>query len=289
MNGMNEERLAVIDNIKKALEEGDSFKKVELNDPVVTDEDVKRVIEPFDTLRRNPINKFKAFIARLIAEALTKKINKDTEIKGLENLRGLCGGAIITSNHYNVIDNTLPRLVAMKMGKGRRFHIIVQETNIFMKGFFGFLMNNANTLPVSRSLSYMAKNLKPSLKKLLLRGDYVLIYPEQEMWFNYKKPRDHRDGAYHYAAELGVPIIPVFAQMQNLDTKDDQGFYNVKRTLHVLPPIYPDPKLSVHENRDNMRYKDMQMRRECYERVYGYAPSEEFDPARDIAGYVSEA
>ena len=58
-----------------------------------------------------------------------------------------------------------------------------------LKGFFGFLMKNANTLPVSRSASYMAKNLKPALKKILEREAFVLIYPEQEMWFNYKTHR----------------------------------------------------------------------------------------------------
>ncbi len=282
---MDKERLAVIKNIEDALKRKDMFAKVEIGDPTVTDEDVKQVIEPFDTLRRKPINKLRAFAARKIAESFTKRANTDTELVGLENLEGLTGGAILTSNHYNIIDNTLPRLVAYKMGKRKKFHIVVQETNIFMDGFFGFLMRNANTLPVSRSLSYMAKNLKPAVKALLERGDYILIYPEQEMWFNYKKPRDHRDGAYHYAAEFGVPIIPCFAEMQNLEERDEQGFLKVKRTLHILEPIFPSPALSVRENRERMRTADLEARRACYKRVYGYAPPEDFVPERDIAGY----
>ena len=54
---MDEGRLAVIANIERALRDGDSFRKVELGDPKITDEDVRRVIEPFDTLRRKPINR----------------------------------------------------------------------------------------------------------------------------------------------------------------------------------------------------------------------------------------
>ena len=286
---MDKTRLAVIENIRTALADGNTFAKVEIGDPVVTDEDVKRVIEPFDTLRRKPINKLKAFIARRIAERETKARNTRTRIIGLENLEGLKGGAIITCNHFNVIDNTIPRIVAMKTGRGKKFDVVVQETNIFMEGFFGFLMKNANTLPVSRSASYMAKNLKPAMKKLLGKGHFILIYPEQEMWFNYKKPRALRDGAYHYAAELGVPIIPCFVTMENLETVDAQGFYEIAHTLHIREPIHPDPALTVRQNRSAMQEKDARLKRECYERAYGYPPTDDFDPTRDIAGYRPEA
>ena len=286
--GMDKIRLAVIDNMKAALASGNSFAKVEIGDPQVTDEDVKRVIEPFDTLRRKPINKIKARIARHIAEKETKARNTNTKIIGLENIEGIEGGAIITCNHFNVIDNTIPRILAMMAGRAKKFDIVVQETNIFMEGFFGFLMKNANTLPVSRSAAYMAKNLKPALGKLLNKGHFILIYPEQEMWFNYKKPRELRDGAYHYAAEFGVPIIPCFVTMENLDTVDAQGFFDVAHTLHVMPPIYPDPALSVRENRAAMHGRDRELKRACYERVYGYPVSDEFDPVRDIAGYRPE-
>ncbi len=283
--GMDEGRLAVIKNIEKALADGDTFRKVEIGDPNITDEDIKRVIKPFDTLRKKPINKIKALAARLIAESLTKKLNANTELVGLENINGINGGAIITCNHFNVMDNTLPRILAMRAGKGKSFDIVIQENNVFMDGFFGFLMNNANTLPVSRSASYMAKNFKPAIKKLLEEGHYILIYPEQEMWFNYKKPRALRDGAYHYAAEFKVPIIPCFITMQNLETVDDCGFLEVRHTLHIMPPIIPDGSLSFRENRANMRDRDAQLKRECYERIYGYAPDENFIPERDIAGF----
>lgn len=282
---MDTERLKVIENIKTALEEGDSFRKVELGDPKITDEDIKRVVEPFDTLRKKPKSKLLSFIARIIAERETKKRNSLTKISGLENAEGIEGGAIITCNHFNFMDNTLPRLLAMKLGKKRKFYIVVQERNVFMTGFFGFLMRNCNTLPVSRSASYMAKNLKPSIKKLLDKGCFILIFPEQEMWFNYKKPRALRDGAYHYAAELGVPIIPCFVEMQNTEKVGADGFFEVAHTLHVMPKIVPDSSLSVRENREIMLNKDKEAKRSCYESAYGIPLDESFIPERDIAGY----
>ena len=97
---MDTTRLAVIENIAQAIKEGNSFKKVELGDHIPTDEDIKRVIEPFDTLRKKPINKIKALIARRIAEKETKARNARTKIVGIENLSGIKGGAIITCNHF---------------------------------------------------------------------------------------------------------------------------------------------------------------------------------------------
>lgn len=280
-----EERLKVIENIESAVQAGDLFRKTELFDPVITADDIKRVIEPFDTARRKPINKLRAKIARLIAESETKKRNEGTVIVGLENALSVEGGALITQNHFSIMDNTIARLLAMQCNRRKRFDVIIQETNVFMTGFFGFLMKNCYTLPVSRSASYMAKNLKPTLKSKLDGGHFVLIYPEQELWFNYKKPRDAREGAYHYAAEFMKPIIPTFVTMENTDVIEDNGFYKQRYTLHVMPPIYPDPSLTVRENRDEMRKKDLELKRKCYEDNYGIPLTPDFDAKRDIAGY----
>ncbi len=278
-------RLQVIENIRLAVERGDSFAKVELGDPKITEDDIRRVIYPFDNLRKKPINKIKAYIARKIAERETKKINVNTDIIGLENALGINGGAIITCNHFNIVDNTIPRILAQKCGRGAKFDILIQENNVFMDGFFGFLMKNCNTLPISSSVQYSLKNLRPALETLLSRGDFVLIYPEQEMWFNYKKPRTLREGAYHFAFDMGVPIIPCFVEMREIDGFDAQGFRNIKHILHVMLPIYPDKQLSAREGRAKMREIDTAYKKECYERVYGIKLDPEFIPERDIAGY----
>lgn len=282
---LDRERAAVIENIARAVEDGDLFRKVEMGDPTVTPDDVKRVIVPFDNLRRKPWNKLLSAVARRIAESETKKRRDTIQLLGVENALGIEGGAIITSNHFNYMDNIPPRMLAMECGRRKRFHIVIQQTNVFMKGFFGFLMRHCNTLPVSDSPSYMTKNLKPALKTLLSRGDFVLIYPEQEMWYNYKKPRDLREGAYYYACEMDVPVIPCFTEMRECEGFDALGFRNVRHVLHVMPPIYPDKSLPPRERRAKMREEDREAKRECYKRIYGDYPTDKFDPVSDIAGY----
>ena len=279
------ERLEVIANIAEAIKDGDSFCKVEIGDPKPSERDIKRKIVPFDNLRKKPVNKLKRAIARAIANKATFMLNSETEIIGLENLATVKDGAIITSNHFNPIDCTLIWLLAMCAGRENELSILVQENNIFMKGFFGFLMRNCNTMPVSSNLSYMARNLKPALKKKLEGGELVLIYPEQEMWFNYKKPREFQIGAYHYASEFGVPILPCFAEMIEMDEIDDCGFCKIRYVLHVMPPIYPDETLPFRERREKMYQLDKAAKRECYESVYGITLDDEFIPERDIAGF----
>ena len=183
------------------------------------------------------------------------------------------------------MDNTVVRVLAEKCERAKTFNIVVQGTNIFMDGFFGFLMRNCKTMPVCDSPVYMAKNFKPAVKELLSRGECILIYPEQEMWFNYKKPRELREGAYYYAAEFDVPVIPCFVTMENLDEYDEQGFKVVRHTLNVMPPIYPDKTLPMRERRAKMKEEDYACKCECYRRVYGIPLDDEFIPERDIAGY----
>ena len=289
INFLTEERKKVIYNIENAIMAGNSFAKVELSDPKITSKDVEKIIIPFDNRRGSVFAKSKSFIARKLAENLTRKNNKYTVICGIENALSVRGGAIITSNHYNPTDSTPIRMMACACDKRKKLHIIIEESNVFMKGLFGFLMRNCNTHPVSRSKEYMVNNLKPEIEHLLKEKSYLLIYPEEQMWYNYKKPRALRDGAYHYAALYGVPVIPTFTEMitQNGE-RDANGFLPVQHVLHILPPIYPDPSLSVRENRIIMQTKDYELKQKAYEDIYKIPLSEDFIAERDIAGITPD-
>ena len=58
----------------------------------------------------------------------------------------------------------------------------------------------------------------------LKNGDIVLIYPEEEMWFNYRLPRPCKRGAYQFAHELDVTNNPALyyidCQSNDLATLD---------------------------------------------------------------------
>lgn len=282
---MDEGRLKVVENIKFAVEEGNLNKKVEEGDPVLTDEQRDEIIAKFDNLKEKLQNKTKAYIARYIADIITEKINMDTEIIGFEKIKNIDGGAIITSNHFSKVDNTIIRYLLHRIGRGKHFYIIVQETNILMPGSLGWLLRNCYTMPLSKNAEYMTKNFAPALEKLLKQNEYVLIYPEEEMWFNYRKPRPLKIGAYHYAAKFNVPVIPCFIEIREKETVNSSGFYDLKYKLHILDPIYPDTNLGLKACKEKMRNIDYEQRVQAYERIYGKKLSSEFNPQEDIAGW----
>ena len=103
-----------------------------------------------------------------------------------------------------------------------------------------------------------------SVNTLLKNGETVLIYPEQEMWWNYRKPRPMKVGAFKIAKKAGVPIVPAFITMQDDGRLDGNGYPLQRHTVHILPAVYPDG-LTAEE----MMEKTYEAYKEKYEEVYG--------------------
>ena len=166
----------------------------------------------------------------------------------------------------------------------KNMYIVIQETNLLMPGFLGFLMNNLNILPLSKSPNYIIKKFKPELSKILSKNNYVLIYPEEEMWFNYKKPRPCKRGSYQFAAENNVPIISCFVEQIDTKEKDNDEFNKINYIVHVLKPIYPDKTKTPRENSIIMAQLDYQQKVQAYEKAYNTKLSYDFS-YDDIVGY----
>jgi len=282
--GNNREQ--VIENIRRAAEGGNFHVKVEMDDPIPDQERLRAVLEAYVENRRTCSFQIKNRIARVLANEITRKYNRTTRIEGMELLNGIEGGAILTCNHFSPFDNTVVRLLAGRMGK-KRLCIVSQETNFLMPGLLGFLLKYGDTIPISMRKDYMKKHFEPMLEEILNGGDYVLIYPEQEMWFHYRKPRPLKQGAYYYAARFRVPVIPCFIEMTDMQETDEKGFLKVQYTLHVLKPVYPDPSKPERINRMEMCRQDYQQKKEAYEKAYKRQLTYCFDES-DIAGWIKQ-
>lgn len=281
---IGDNRIEVIKNIKTFAEDGEFHNKVEINDPVLTDERIKAINYEYIENRKHLTFKAKTAMAVTLAKCATKIINKNTEIVGFEKIPQNLDGVIITSNHFGPLENTVIRHLTNKMGR-KHLGIISQTSNFAMTGPIGFLMNYANTIPISPDPRYLARDFLSVLKeKLILKKEAILLYPEQEMWFNYRKPRPPKNGAYFYAAKLNVPIISCFVEMIDLDEDDTEEFKKVKYVLHVLDVLYPNTNKSAKENTEYLSETDYQLKKQCYEKVYGKELTYEFENS-DIAGW----
>lgn len=260
------ERLEILEKIKDyEAKGGESFFLDVENDP------------PFSQLQPNDVDylqkKFSSKIKTFIARQMVKKLKKmaterfQMEINGVENLENIDGGAIITSNHFSQYESMCVMKALDKANIKRRLHIVIKEGNFFMKGPIGFILKHNYTLPLSSNLGTM-KCLYRVIGKILGEKKMILMYPEQSMWWNYRKPKKYKPGAYLFASKNNVPVIPCFVTMKNIDGVDEYGMPNQKYTVHVMPPIYKNEKLSDIENSEIMMQKNFELCKAKYEEVY---------------------
>ncbi|MDO5424647.1 MAG: lysophospholipid acyltransferase family protein [Eubacteriales bacterium] len=275
----------VVENIKKAVEEQRFHEKVEVGDPDLPEAEKAKLVERFLKIHRTPAYAFNNWLARCVTDTVSRVENRKTEYVGLENIRGIPTGAIVTSNHFNPLENTAVRQAMKKVGK-RRLYVVCQESNYAMKGLVGFLMNYMDTIPIWKSdREYMKHEFENLLGGLLKKKQFVLVYPEQEMWFNYRKPRPPKRGAYYYAAKYQVPVISCFVEIRTAPKKENEEFYKTRYIVHILPVIYPDAALSVRDDSLRMMELDYEQKKKAYERAYGKELRYTFEKT-DIAGWI---
>ena len=277
----------VIENIKNAVAEKQYNSKVEVGDPMLDDERRDALLNKYIKTRNSIPYYYRNLFARIMVNVVTAGANYKTIVDGLDNLKGIKGGAIITSNHFNPIDTTIVRYSMRRAGR-RRMFIVSQESNLAMTGFIGFFMKYADIIPISKKRDYMEKYFYRTLSNLLTKKkECILIYPEQEMWFNYRKPRPPKRGAYFYAAKFNVPIVSCFVEMIDEKLKDTEEFNKVSYVMHILPPIYPDPDVNPRDDSVRMMKQDYDQKVAAYEKAYGKKLDYEFEDW-DVAGYRGE-
>ena len=264
---IGENKKKVIENIKAAILENDLNRKVEEGDAKLSDEEERKTIENFYNLRKNKSFKLKHLAMQKIEWAQLKSYDKLIKIEGAENLP-LNGRFIITSNHFNPLDNLCIKKVIRKMYRDEPY-IVVQATNLAAEGVIGDLFNYLNHIPICKSASYIRGEFMEKMAQILNSGHPVLIYPEEEMWFNYRKPRPNKRGAFYFAAELDVPVVPCFVEILDTDKPDNDEFFVSKYVIHILPAIYPDETKTTRQNSMEMCERDFELKKAAYEKAYG--------------------
>lgn len=190
------------------------------------------------------------------------------EVRGIENFSAVEGGKIVTCNHFSICDNYAVWVALRDHMDGKLLYKIIREGNYTNPPKpFGLIMKHCNTLPLSSRKDTMKKFME-AVKVLLSRGETILIYPEQGMWWNYRKPKPMQDGAFTLAAKNKVPVVPIFITMEDSDVIDGDGFPVQEYTLHILPAIYPDNSLPRSETTKKMKKENYEAWVRTYEQFY---------------------
>ena len=266
----SEDRKKILKKIEEFEKEGNFDTDVEDDPPTIplNPEDV-------DYLRKKSTSKIKSKIANRMGKKFLDDLLKENkliikEIKGLENLQNVDTGAILTCNHFNPFDSFAIEKAFIESGenKNRKLFKVIREGNYTnFPGLYGFFFRNCDTLPLSSNTQTMIEFMK-AVDTILQRKDFILIYPEQSMWWNYKKPKPLKNGAFRFAARNNVPVIPIFITMEDSNIIGEDGFFVQEYIINIGEPIYPDGNLSEKENSNIMKEANAEVWKKTYEEFY---------------------
>ena len=267
---ISDERAKVLKRIEE-LEAAGIFDLDVEDDPPTVPLDASRV----DYTCKKPSTRMGTWIANRVGKAFfEKKIRNGEliikEIRGIENFKAIADrGALITCNHFHPFDNYAVYKAIEPQMNGKMLYKIIREGNYTsFKGFYSYLFRHCNTLPLASSLSGI-KALLGAVKDLLARGEKILIYPEQSMWYNYKKPKPLKVGAFSFAVKNNAPVLPIFITLEDTENFDSDGCLSQAYTIHILPPPFPDKSLNSRENCRMLCRENYRLWKEVYEDFYG--------------------
>lgn len=184
-----------------------------------------------------------------------------TKVIGKENLKNL-GPAILTCNHTYMFD-----CLVVKGAVGQDLYITAAPFNN-QKGFLGEMMRAGGMMPMSDDRSGMAKFIS-AVNTRLKQGKKVLFYPEQAMWWMYKKPRPLKDGAFHFAVKNNVPVVPCFVTFTPNGKYNNENIEMQNFTLHIGKPIYAPDNLDMKEKISYYKAENFKVWKNIYEEFYG--------------------
>ena len=266
----SKDRLEIMEEIEKLEREGRFDVDPEKDPPTI-------VLTPdnVDYLKEKSKSKIKAKVANTVGKKFLDEILRNNkliikEVHGIENLDSLKTGAMITCNHFNPFDSfTIEKVYRESVVfKTKKLYKVIREGNYTnFPGFYGFLFRNCDTLPLSSNKKTMIEFIK-AVDKILKNGDLILIYPEQSLWWNYKKPKPLKDGAFKLATRSNVPVVPIFITMKDSGIMGSDGFYVKEYYVYIEEPIYPNMNLSDKENINYMRDKNYAIWKKVYEDFY---------------------
>lgn len=265
----SEDRLAILEEISKLEKEGKFDVDPEKDPPTIP-----LMPGEVDYLKEKMTSKLKTTVANTLGlgfliEMLRKNQLIIKEIQGIEHINNLSTGAIFTCNHFNPFDVFAVETIFFSTTQKRKklFKVIREGNYTNFPGFYGYLFRNSNTLPLSSNAKTMKEFVK-AVDKILKDEDYILIYPEKSLWWNYKKPKVLKNGAYKMAAKNNVPIVPIFITMKNSDIIGGDGFPINEYHIHIGEPIYPDNSLNIKENTIMMKKRNYLYWKNVYEQFY---------------------
>ena len=202
----------------------------------------------YEYFPKNPVRRFFGFLLyRVIALPIVFLYEKIVCGEKIVNRKVLKkygkDGYFLYANHTSAVgDAFTPTLVSFP----KKAYIVVNPDAASIP-VVRTLVEMLGGVPLPTDLKGM-RNFHSAVLKHAEQKHCVMIYPEAHIWPYYTKIRPFKDASFRYPAEAGKPVFTYTTTFQKR-----KFFSRPKVTVYVDGPFYPDPALSVRENRKRLR------------------------------------
>lgn len=150
-------------------------------------------------------------------------------------------GVVTVSNHIHRLDYMCIQMLM----EPRQMRVLVWDKNL--KGENKFFIRYVGGIPVPVNDTGATKAMMHQVTDYLGSGGVLHVDPEGSMWEYYMPIRPFKPGAFHFAVNCGVPVLPFAFSYR--EPKGIQKLFYKKAlvTLNVGEPIYPDLSLGRRE------------------------------------------
>ncbi len=157
------------------------------------------------------------------------------EIKGKENIKKVRNqGVVVTINHVHNFDNLL---VGTKILSHRKCFFITLKDNINTP-FIGFFLKTLGGVPIPTKPKAL-NSFEKAINKILQEKNALLVCPEASLWPFYRGIRPFKKGAFRFAVNNNVSILPIVITFRG---KKEKGAFALRHyfTAHVGCPLNED-------------------------------------------------
>ena len=162
------------------------------------------------------------------------------------------GPFILAPNHYSEADPVIMGVATWRLGRIPRF---LAKASLFRVPVLGPYLRAAGHIPVERGANTRTLQPLEATKRLVERGQGVIIYPEgtltedADLW-----PMSGKTGAVRMALEGGIPLYPA----AHWGTQSFMGRYESKIRLIPRPRV----EVLVGEEMNLDRYRNVPVTKE---------------------------
>ena len=200
----------------------------------------KNFDEHYNYYIKNPIAKFMSLLVWVFAVSVLRMLIKLKHGMKFENLKTIKAlkksgkGWISVSNHNLILDCC----AGVRVNLWRKTYIPTVEETMKIPGV-RHILKAVNVIPIPTNPKGLVK-FKNSINELLSNDKVLHFYPEGALWPYYNKLRPFKPGAFRFARENNVPIVPICIHF-----RPRKGLWKILGkhplvTVKVLEPIYPD-------------------------------------------------